>query len=298
MVTVATEQERGAALEILLARLSPAVREQRITSFEQWFRTGSLDPNGLLVSREGEAITGAILLQRNVGNCVNVGMPRTRNREASIELALAQGARQHLESWKVAYGQVTLEPVDNYLEKCFKQAGFQYLTLLEFYRLNSVQIVKPTWPDGIQLKPVQQHETDLFIRTLFETYLETTDCPELNGIRSEKDVLSEYQYLSYFPPKWWLLYEQNNAIGVLILSPGSESSCELSYFGLVPKARRQGLGKLLVKQALHEAEKLAKSVTVSVDERNQAARQLYLREGFQLYQLRRILWWHVSSPSQ
>jgi ribosomal protein S18 acetylase RimI-like enzyme len=60
--------------------------------------------------------------------------------------------------------------------------------------------------------------------------------------------------------------------------------------GVVPEARRQGVGRELLHRALDAARRArAARLMLSVDERNTPARELYLRLGFRGYDRRAVL---------
>jgi mycothiol synthase len=292
---VAKESEQRLALDLLFQEMPSVSRQARVETLLNWLDNGGLDPEGLLVFADQDGIHGTLLVQRSTGNTAIVGAPQTSIPSSTYPRELTKLALQTVQAWNVDYAQVSLEPATFTFGECFRDAGFEYLTQLEFYRFTGKGIGTPTWPVGLQLRPVSAKQHELFIETLVETYNDSADCAELNGIRDPDDLLLEYQVHSYFPPKWWLLWEGKAQVGVLVLSPGMNQSCELSYFGLIPSARGRKLGQLLFQHAVEEALTLAQEVNLSVDERNTVARQLYLKAGFQLYQLRRIYWWHPSS---
>ncbi len=64
---------------------------------------------------------------------------------------------------------------------------------------------------------------------------------------------------------------------------------DISYVGVVPEARRQGVGRELTRKALRDAQAAgAARVTLAVDVRNQPARSLYQSLGFELFDQREV----------
>lgn len=296
----AQESERVPALELLLSELPAEVRPARVERFANWFATQRLNPDGLLVALEGKQLLGVLHIHQSIGNTASISLPRlTDPTREDLAIQLVSMAVERLKTWSVDYAQAALEPAEYAWGRILLRGGFQDLTTLEFYgRPTAPELTPIPWPVDVEIRPFGPGQDQLLISTLFATYEETLDCPELNGIRQPKDVLSEYYSMSYLPQKWWILFRRREPIGVLLLSPGAKSSCELSYFGLVSTARRQGLGQRLFRFALAEAQRLGSEVTLSMDERNAPARQLYLQAGFQLQQMRRIYWWHLSSSAR
>lgn len=111
-----------------------------------------------------------------------------------------------------------------------------------------------------------------FARTLLRSHDDSLDCPELHGVRTPDDVLAGYRDCAPDLARWWLARVNGEPAGVLILGMG-----ELTFVGVVPERRGQGIGRGLVEAAVswHAA------LSVIVDERNTPARTLYRSLGFQ-----------------
>lgn len=117
-----------------------------------------------------------------------------------------------------------------------------------------------------------------------ETFRYTLDCPALNGIRSESEVLagfldgSKLKQLNH----WRILQLDGKTAGCLFLTPHSANSVELVYLGLIPDVRGQGLGALLVEKALELTRSIESTVVIAaVDVNNWPALQIYESYGFQ-----------------
>ena len=64
---------------------------------------------------------------------------------------------------------------------------------------------------------------------------------------------------------------------------------DLSYVGVVPEARRVGVGRDLVQKALAETKAAgASQLTLSVDTRNAPAWNLYAQLGFEVFDQREV----------
>lgn len=118
-----------------------------------------------------------------------------------------------------------------------------------------------------------------------ETYRDTLDCPELNGIRAVEDVVRGYQTSATLFT--WIVRDIEAGAaadaGVLLLSDHpTHDQTELTYMGLLPEYRGRGWGRLLVNHALENTLKLGRSkVVLAVDRRNDPAIQQYKTAGFQ-----------------
>jgi mycothiol synthase len=131
----------------------------------------------------------------------------------------------------------------------------------------------------------------LFSETLLQTYQGTRDCPEVNGVRTISEILDGHSAdagANY--SHWWLAFEGDRPAGVLLATESPEwESWEIAYIGIVPKARRQGLGRELMLKTLVEARVAeVQQLTVCVDSRNEPAIGLYRSLGFELYDTREV----------
>jgi len=79
-------------------------------------------------------------------------------------------------------------------------------------------------------------------------------------------------------------------VGVLLLTAIPEwRAWDVSYLGIVPEARRRGLGRELTRKAIQETRTAgAGQLTLAVDSRNDAASDLYLSVGFERYDQREV----------
>ena len=92
------------------------------------------------------------------------------------------------------------------------------------------------------------------------------------------------------PARWWLARRDGEAVGVLLVVEPSPGEWEVAYMGVVPEARRDGVGREMLLRALCEARVAeAATVTLCVDDRNIPARALYEGVGFEAYDRRLVL---------
>ncbi len=147
-------------------------------------------------------------------------------------------------------------------------------------------------PARLKYQAYNPLKPSLFHQTLQNTYKDTLDCPELNGVRRVEDVVVGHRGQSLFDPDLWLLALANGEpVGVLLLMRSPESyDWEISYVGVTPEVRRRrGFGCELVVKALSQARAAgAPNLTLSVDARNHPARELYEVLGFETYDRREV----------
>ena len=125
------------------------------------------------------------------------------------------------------------------------------------------------------------------IATLVEaTYVETRDCPAVNGLRTIEDVLLGYRATGKPDSQGWLLVRHRGEdVGCLITADHDQfNTRELIYMGLVPAARRQGFGTTVVRHALWQAAQAGRQrLVLAVDAANEPALRMYAAAGFQAW---------------
>lgn len=124
------------------------------------------------------------------------------------------------------------------------------------------------------------------------TYLDSLDCPRLNGRRAIDDIIDGHKAAGEFDPNLWLLLSDDHGdLGVLLLNRiYARQGYELVYIGLTPEARGRGLADALLRTAIHTlALEGGGQIITACDAANVPARKLYLRHGFGHLYARRAL---------
>ena len=136
-----------------------------------------------------------------------------------------------------------------------------------------------------------------FARTIERTYIGTLDCPELNGCRNGEQSLQAHRRSGVFDPSRWLLLAHGDTdAGLLLLTEHPDDHVwEVVYFGLVPEVRGRGLGRVLLLEGLHRAQRAqALEVVLAVDERNDPAIRVYEGLDFTPFEQRLV---HARLPA-
>lgn len=130
----------------------------------------------------------------------------------------------------------------------------------------------------------EPYEPASFHETLLRTYEGTLDCPEVSGVRTVEEVVAGHKAQGPFDPElWWLARDAGRPAGVVIqVDSRANEEREVAYVGVVPEARRRGVGREMMLRVLLEARAagLARAV-LAVDERNAPAWRLYTLMGFE-----------------
>ncbi len=210
-----------------------------------------------------------------------------RDRERRDLTQLLAYVRTHLDSSRVALGQVILTRTERQLRRAYLEAGFTYLADLGYLERKS----KPSdsacdanWPDGctVESLDVNTNWTD-FRHAMLESYKNTLDCPMLCSLRTVDDIMAGHREAGVFTPNLWTLIRMDGKpAAVLILNPFEDQGLvELTYIGVGAQFRRNGLAKSLMNLAFRQTHaRGAEKITLAVDESNVPAIQMYREIGF------------------
>ncbi|MBX3420025.1 MAG: GNAT family N-acetyltransferase [Pirellulaceae bacterium] len=186
---------------------------------------------------------------------------------------------------------------------CDDAASHHMLSAAKFWSPTCVDQLCYSWssltepaPSSIEFSqhrwsPASRLSSRRFAQLLGQTFHNTLDCPELNGLRSDRNVLASFLVDRRFRASrlWEVLWDGQQPIGCLLLCPHRDGLVELLYTGLVPAARGKGLGKLLVQRALEVSRACgATSLALAVDVRNSPAIAMYQRSGFMAFRRLRV----------
>src|SRR5262249_29639034 len=152
--------------------------------------------------------------------------------------------------------QALLTPQEALLASPLERNGFRHITTLWYLR-HLLDIPTLSAPAAVRLnyQTYESGDRDAFHHTLLRTYEDTRDCPEVNGVRDLAEIVEGHRAQGiHAPQRWWLALDAGRPVGVLLLAEIPEcSGFDLSYLGVVPEARRNGVGRVLTRKALFEA---------------------------------------------
>jgi len=145
---------------------------------------------------------------------------------------------------------------------------------------------------SIQLVPHSPADHARWIRVIDQTYLQTLDCPAVDGLRPTRDVLAGYLDIGQQRDDWWFIVQhEDRDVGCLILADHRPAHhAELVYMGLIPEVRGRGWGVHLANEARRiAAQSGAEQIVLSVDAANTPALRHYQSAGFRFWEQRTIL---------
>jgi ribosomal protein S18 acetylase RimI-like enzyme len=231
-------------------------------------------------------------------------------------------------SWSVELVQILFESDAPFSRFAVQKAGFYKVANLIQMQVDlpiSCLTDSPTsrfsHRESMDWKRYDEKDRSLWIEWLDQTFSETKDCPELNGLRSTESSLEGYLAASRLParvgqtsgvgpsqephdepaPNWWGGFlnvdGKNSLVAGYLLNPTAWGVWELTYMGVIPSARGRKLGQEVLHRAVETAQKLnAHRLWLAVDERNTAARKLYKQIGFE--EARQLEAWIAVPPGK
>jgi ribosomal protein S18 acetylase RimI-like enzyme len=289
----ARTDELSAAFRLLFGHLDAAAREERVAHALFLLHRGEVDPAGLFVLRDETGVSGAVLCQPMPGAAALIWLPAVRSDadQGAREDALVAHALGWLRQRGVKLVQALLVPEQAHRGGVLTRNGFFYATRL-FQMAHDLRPLSRPQPHAPPLvfEPFADGNRAAFVAALLQTHEGSRDCPELNGVRTPEEVLAGHLHQGEGERRWWLVRDGDAAAAVLLLTePGDSDEWEIAYVGVVPAARRRGVGRAVVRRALDEARAGgAVRLTLAVDARNRPAFDLYLSLGFETYDRREV----------
>lgn len=291
----------GPADQSRLKTLADAVKATGIVPRTYDLRGADQGEILILLAEDEERVVGALTVLRGPGGMALVLSPLSIHPHApdasAIESALLHAAANHLRTAgaKAAYAVL---PVNSGKEGAsLERSNYQPITELIYYQAFTAELTHAVGLGDLRLIPFRE-QPRAFTAALVRSYEGTLDCPELDGLRTVEEVLTGHAAVgSSGTSLWRLIMSQENPVGVLLRAEiAEEATLDLVYLGLIPSARRQGLGRRLMCHLMSEAQSEGWSrVTLAADSRNLPALRLYESVGFTAYDRRRFYLQNLNS---
>jgi ribosomal protein S18 acetylase RimI-like enzyme len=289
-ITTATPAEWSAAFELALEHLPADVRSVRVLNALALLAGGDIDPEGIFVAQNAVGLGGVAICVLLPGASGLFWLPRTVPADPALEDQLVDRALDWLRGRGAKLAQAFVSPLDRPYARSLLRRGFQRVTRLNY--LEHLLRAMPS-PPSHQIRYVTYSETNqhAFHATLLRTYEATLDCPELNGARTIQEIIAGHlSQGDHRPERWWLALAENRPVAVAMATVIPDlQAWDLSYLGVVPEARRQGVARALAGHVLRAAQRAqAPKLILAVDERNLPALQLYGQLGFTSVDFREV----------
>jgi len=291
-IVPAARDEYDAALALLFDRLPSAEQKASIADVLHALGGGRIALHSLLTARVDGVMVGSILYMLQADRTAFVWPPATSSHGSvpATEDALLGEVIRRIEMADAWIGQCLIELNRRQERQTLERNGFSHLTDLRFLacRLDPVRnepaVLAPDSAEGFEMIAYQPGvNEDRFARVIEQTYVETHDCPELEGTRTGEQALVSHQMSGHFDAARWKLFRWHDRdAGVLLMNDHPEQAAwEVVYLGVVRDCRGNALGRRMLAEGLAAARAAKTSaVLLAVDCRNEYAGKLYADLGF------------------
>jgi GNAT superfamily N-acetyltransferase len=266
--------------------------ESRARSLLDSLHKSDSAPGVFLWARQGRGIRGVVLVLSSPGQVgfAYLNPPDAPGADHEVMIDLLNRAMGEAFAGGASMIQAVLEPGMNQEKALLRAAGFTPLAELVYLQcdLHDRTAEPPTGPWRFVNAPAVSES--VLIDLLPQTYQDTQDCPDLAGRREIRDVLASHRFTGIYEPRWWWLAEDDaGPVGcVLVNRSVQDYAAEVVYMGVVPRARRAGLGRALLSQAACSAQQDSRvQLRLAADSNNTPALRLY--ESFGFYETSRRL---------
>jgi GNAT superfamily N-acetyltransferase len=238
--------------------------------------------------REGK-LSGSLLTQILPGRSAMLWPPRLRNAEAKETAGrLIDVALQTLSETDLRIVQALLPTDVGEDADILRTAGFRHFSDLLYLVCPDSDfptIALDPLSSGVDFLSVGGEHNQRIATLVEATYVDTRDCPAVNGLRSIEDVLLGYRATGRYDSQGWLIVRHRGEdVGCLITADHPNNTRELIYMGLIPAARRLGLGTVIIRHALWRAAQVRQQrLVLAVDAANEPALRMYAAAGFQAW---------------
>jgi ribosomal protein S18 acetylase RimI-like enzyme len=233
-----------------------------------------------------------MLVERQAGRAAEIWPPQLAAGEPhSTALALLAAVKRWLTEGGVQIVQALLHTDAQREAETLRASGFRHAADLLY--LVCLDSEFPTQPPAtpLRLEPCRPADHERLSRIVEATYVNTLDCPTLNGVRKVEDVLAGYRASGVFDPARWLIVcHGSDDVGCLILTAYPEhGTCELTYMGVVPAARGHAWGVDIARHAQWLTRQAGQPrLVLAVDAANGPALAAYAAIGFKAWDRRSV----------
>ena len=274
------------ALRLILATDAKVAGDEQVLDFLNFAMHRGMDLNQIRVAEQEGRIVWAVLPVVSPGRTMLLLSPPRASRPLSDTVApqLIGHVVEQFAAAGVHLAQVLMDPRDASAIALYQACGFEHLAELIYLHRMIRTANYPVLPEGMRWTFYSPQSHRRFAQAIGASYVGSLDCPALNGRRDMEDVIAGHKAAGEFDPRLWHLLcaeGHDQPLGVLLLARSARSDAmELVYLGITPAARGQGLGELMMRQALAVAAASGcELLSLAVDARNAPALKLYYRSG-------------------
>ncbi|GAA4423074.1 GNAT family N-acetyltransferase [Bremerella cremea] len=283
-VGLALPEHYGAALWMATGGRTRLASRGRVTALLAAEKQGKIHFNGLYTAKRGKRIVASLWCLNQPGRIATIWGPGRlpSESECTVDTLLREAIEKATEQG--CHLIQSLVGADNPgAGELLSRGGFRPITILDTLQAYSDEFYAEAPSQELQWTVCEDRRDPSYVDLVAQTYVDSLDCPELDGLREIEDVLDGYFATSGQSTEYWFqLHHRGVPAGVLILAHHQDANqLELIYFGLVPAVRGRKLGGEVLRLVIDIARQLdCQSVVTGADQRNLPALSLYRRFGF------------------
>lgn len=296
-ITRVGRDQRPLALRLLFSRFPLDEQPVRLEEALKSADSGRLDLDGLLLAEESGLAVGATLMMPQADGVALVWPPVMSCQAQNVSLVEQQLMNRLCEEVDQAgskLAQCLLTPDDVVETRLLEGYGFKHAADMFFLARQLTEADREVEADDDEIDHDLYTDdlADQFACAVERTYVDSLDCPFLNGFRTGTEALASHRLSGQFDPAGWRLYRRGSEpIGLLLLNDHpDQNAIELVYFGVFPEFRGLGLGRRMLRDGVQAAALTGRSVIfLAVDCGNTYANAIYNEVGFTELARRRVM---------
>ncbi len=246
---------------------------------------------------DGERLVAAVYFFCLPGRVATLGGVRAENGVGNVAAAQVNELARELLDGDIVQCQCVSAVGDQPTKQILAACEFTLLTqVAHIYVDLQASAITPVQSRGLNFRPASDFSAKRLARIVAETFADSQDCPELDGLRGEQDVLHGFLDGRQLRAtnRWEVVERDGQPLGVLCLNPAGGGDTELGYFGVSRPARGRGLGAALASRAMELSRECGDNIlAAAVDQRNFPALRTYEQLGFRHHQSFDV-WLHRS----
>ena len=279
-VGLVAKKDEDVALNLIFEDKKP----QAIKVFKQKFKSLDFITKNLIVatSHDFELLASALVLP-NFWKTSTIYFSNPKKCNSALNKILHH-APIHASKDKSTLIQATLYSTEQMKIRSLEKSNFIFIGNLLFLSGNTQNFKNHSNPK-ISIKKLPLTNKEIVFKIFQKTIKKTLDFPKLNTFRSPKDLIEGYLHMSHNDKSLWLIaYLKSSPVGIAIASKHpNEKNVDIHYLGVVPEARKKGVGSALLNSLLKKSLAIGcDQAFLSCDAGNTVARRLYEQNKFSI----------------
>lgn len=246
-------------------------------------------------AKQGKRI-GAVWANITPGRSASIIGPKVEphTQRPNAARLLIRAANRYLAQQRTRLAQAVITD-EGSVAAWFAEEGFQHCIAVDWM---ACSIQHDEGPSGYEPPKHLVFETysdtlhDRLARLLEQTSRKSADSAMTHDPRPPQEILAGYRAIGrYSPNLWFIIRAQQRDVGCLLMAEHpAEQQCEIVYLGIVPAARRTGLGQAGTQFALHQAAINGyQQLILAVDSNNGPAQAIYQKAGLICWKRQKIM---------